>query len=145
MRDMTEIIESVKFYGHPNITGLHKTTIEVTRDNYLTKNGDCIIGISSNKGCIDLSDEFKQKLKTDNTRLEILLLVNNNEFLITANGSLDLLFTHSTDLVIRKSNFLCSRTLAINSDKSAFDIPRDIILDLQNTNTSGILELTVSD
>lgn len=142
---MKNIKESIKFYGHPNITGLHKTTIEVTRDKYLTKNGDCIIGISANKGCIDLADEFITKLKMSNTKLKILLLVNNKKFLITAKGSLDLHLTHSNDIVIRKSNFLCSRTLAINSNKSAFDIPRDIIEDLQNTNTIGILELTISD
>ena len=124
---------------------MHKTTIEVTRDKYLTKNGDCIIGISANKGCIDLADEFITKLKMSNTKLKILLLVNNKKFLITAKGSLDLHLTHSNDIVIRKSNFLCSRTLAINSNKSAFDIPRDIIEDLQNTNTIGILELTISD
>ena len=74
------IEEIIEFDGHPLIKATHRNTIEITRESILTQNGDCIIGISANKGCIDLSDEFKQKLKIDKTRLEILLLVNKIAF-----------------------------------------------------------------
>ena len=34
-------------YGHPNILGTHKTTFEFTKDNELTLNGDCIVGVKA--------------------------------------------------------------------------------------------------
>jgi hypothetical protein len=49
--------EEIVFYGHPNVLGLHKRTIEITKDDYLTERGDCIIGINSNKSCNDLDDK----------------------------------------------------------------------------------------
>ena len=34
-------------YGHPNILGTHKTTLEFTKDEDLTSNGNCIIGVKA--------------------------------------------------------------------------------------------------
>ena len=50
-----KILDKFYAYSHANVIGSHKTTIEITKDNYLTKKGDCIVGINSSKGCIDLS------------------------------------------------------------------------------------------
>ena len=38
-----------KFYafGHPNIQATHKTTLEFTKDEYVSLRGDCIIGIDA--------------------------------------------------------------------------------------------------
>ena len=41
--------------GHPLVLGSHPTTFEVTREDYLTKKGNCIIGIAADKGCSELS------------------------------------------------------------------------------------------
>ena len=34
-------------FGHKNITANHKTTLEFTKENSVTKKGDCIIGVNS--------------------------------------------------------------------------------------------------
>ena len=47
------------------------------------------------------------------------------------------------DIVIRKSRFICPRTLAIGSDTSSDLIPREIIKKLQNPKTKGIFEISV--
>ena len=39
---------------------------------------------------------------------------------------------HLTDIVIRKSNFICGRTLMIHADKAAVDLNKDLINDLAN-------------
>jgi len=43
-----------------------------------------------------------------------------------------LILTHPTDMVIRKSDYICNRTLAIRADKSANDLPRELVEKLKN-------------
>jgi hypothetical protein len=46
------------------------------------------------------------------------------------------------DIVIRKSDYVCPRTLCVLCDKASSDIPRDLVSKLQSPNT--IAELTIS-
>ncbi|MHA2278224.1 MAG: DUF371 domain-containing protein [Candidatus Kariarchaeaceae archaeon] len=51
-------------WGHPNITSRHKTTWQITTEDHLTLNGDCIIGIRSNMGPSEnIIYEMKVKLR----------------------------------------------------------------------------------
>nr|WP_305836316.1 DUF371 domain-containing protein [Candidatus Nanopusillus massiliensis] len=50
---------------------------------------------------------------------------------IIAYGSKNLLLTNYRSIVIRKSNYIDDRTLAINSNKSAIDIDRKLIEELR--------------
>ena len=120
-------IEFIEAFGHKNITAKNRTTFEVTKDDYLTKRGDCIIAINATKGVIDLSTKFKDLARQKNAMIMAVVKVEN--FKVTAKGwgSPSLTFAHPTDLVIRKSNFLCDRTLMINSDKTAKDFPREMM------------------
>ena len=43
------IIDTIDIMGHPFIQCIHNTTIEITKDNYLTKKGTCILGIKASK------------------------------------------------------------------------------------------------
>lgn len=120
------IMEIVKAKGHENVLAKHKTTFEITKENYLTKRGDCIIAINSNKGIPEFDEKFKNLLK-EGKNLKIEIECENLKENITAKGSKDLILTHEHDIVIRKSNFIDSRTLAINADKAAKDINRELI------------------
>jgi len=51
---------------------------------------------------------------------------------IVGRGSPQLSFTHPEDLVVRKSKYTCPRTLMIEADKAATDLPRSMIQLLQN-------------
>src|SRR5271157_1690273 len=64
--------EEIVAYGHPNISATHTTTFEVTKDPDLGKEGSCIIGVKANKGCADLSQDFKNALK-EARKVEITL------------------------------------------------------------------------
>ena len=135
--------EEITFYGHKNILSLHPRTIEVTKDPNLTKNGDCIIGVSANKACDDLNISVKKKLRTNDTFVKMKIIVDQDEFELTGIGNTDLSISHKHDIVLRKSNYADSRTLAISCDKSAIDIPRDLVKMLTNSDTKGILRVTV--
>ena len=118
----------IKAYGDPNIRATHKTTIEITKDNHLTERGDCILGIRADRGLKDIKnflDSHKGK------KLIVEFTVDDLSDRVT--GYLDprLSFLDERDIVIRKSSYICKRTLMINADKSAAEIDRSIVRKLR--------------
>ena len=43
----------IPFTGHKEILSLHEKTLEITKDDSLTPQGDCIVGVNSNISCFD--------------------------------------------------------------------------------------------
>ncbi|MBM4400405.1 MAG: DUF371 domain-containing protein, partial [Crenarchaeota archaeon] len=43
-----------------------------------------------------------------------------------------LTLSHPTDMVIRKSDYVCNRTLAVHADKAAQDLSRELVEKLRN-------------
>jgi hypothetical protein len=134
--------EEIIFYGHRNVQSLHARTIEITKDPNVTLQGDCIIGVSANKACCDINDRVQRMLKENNSHIIIDIIVGNRSFRMNATGDRRLPLLSRHEIVIRKSNFICERTMAIQCDKASRDIPRDMILLLQNAETKGILRIT---
>ena len=134
----------IPFSGHKNIRSLHKKTIEITKESNLTPSGDCIVGVSAYCGCNEISDEIKTKLKNPNSNVEFTIIIDDYSFKIKGKGHQDLLFSHPTDIVLRKSNYVCPRTLAVNCDKASDSIPRKIVKLLQDPKTKGIFRIKVT-
>ena len=122
----------IKAKGHENVLSLHKSTFEITKDNDLSLSGDCIIGLDIDKSMEDFPEEFKEKLANDDTKVIVELKTPNASDTIEGYGHHDLTLSHPTDIVCRKSTFVCSRTLMIKSNKAAIDLNRDLIKDLAN-------------
>ena len=133
----------ILFNGHKNILSLHKKTIEITKDDKLTVNGDCIVGINSSLACIDLPEKFKKKIQNPDTMIVFTIVTDEHSFSIRGKGSDKLTLKHTNDIVLRKSAFTCSRTIAINCDKASDDIPRTMIKKLQNPKTTGKLIIEI--
>lgn len=117
--------------GHENVTSLHKSTFEITTDESLTLKGDCIIGVKSGVTLNDLPEEIKDHIKTDNEKIELILETDNFSDKIVGYGSSKLTLNHPSDMVCRKSDFACSRTLMINADKAAKDLDKNLINELK--------------
>jgi hypothetical protein len=128
----SETREVILGYGHEKILATHKTTLEFTKDMHLSKKGDCIVTVATDKALADLSAEFKENLRKTNAKLSVLIEVDGLIEQVNAHGSPRLILTHPTDMVIRKSDYVCSRTLAIHADKAAQDLPRDFVEKLKN-------------
>ena len=122
----------IKAKGHENVLSLHKSTFEITKDKDLSLAGDCIIGLDIDKSMEDFPDEFKEKLANEDTKVIVELKTPNASDTIEGYGHHDLTLSHPTDIVCRKSTFVCSRTLMIKSNKAAIDLNRDLIKDLAN-------------
>ena len=134
----------IPFRGHKNILSLHQKTLEITKDDELTSNGDCIVGVSANISCVDLPEKMKKKIRNPKTKITFSIRAGNKKFTIQGNGSKKLSLKHTKDIVLRKSAFTCSRTIAINCDNASSDIPRDFVKILQNPKTLGSMTIEVS-
>lgn len=122
-----EAQETIVCRGHPLILGTHPTTFEITCEEHLTENGNCIIGVGADKGCAGLSPEFKECLAHDDAVLVTRLLAGGVEAVIRSKGAPGLLLNHPADLVWRRSTFTCGRTIGICSDQVAATLPRALI------------------
>jgi hypothetical protein len=124
--------EEILAYGHQNIQATHRATLEITKDPHLTKEGTCIVAVSASKALADLSPTFKEIMRDDKAKLTILIAAGKDTELVTASGNSRLALTHPTDIVIRKSDYTCTRTLAIRADKAACDLSTSIVAKLKN-------------
>jgi hypothetical protein len=74
----------------------------------------------------DFSEEFREKIRNSN-KIIVEIVVGDLKETIIGKGHKDLILNHPTDIVIRKSNFICPRTLMIGADKSAKELNREIV------------------
>jgi hypothetical protein len=79
------------------------------------------------KALADLTTDFKEKLLKPNAKLTITIEADGITEQVNAKGSPQLILTHPTDMVVRKSDYVCSRTLAVHADKAACDLSRDLV------------------
>jgi hypothetical protein len=135
--------DEVTFYGHPNIRSLHAKTIEITKHEHLTPRGDCIIGVKADKACADLDESFKYRLKSNSSVVRIEIMVGDESFLISGLGDERLTMLNTHDIVIRKTNFVCPRTMSVLCDKASSDMPRKLVKMLQDQETKGIFRITL--
>lgn len=133
----------IQFSGHENIRSNHQKTIEITKESHLTSSGDCIIGVNASASCADLPDSFKKKLQNPNSKVSFSIKVGSHEFIVEGRGHENLILTHLEDIVIRKSSFVCPRTLAVKCDKASDLMPREMISLLQNPNTRGTFTIMI--
>lgn len=126
--------------GHKNVSSLHKSTFEITKDVEIGPTADCIIGVDMDNSMLNFPEEFKQKIANSNTVIKVVLDTENGHDEITGFGHEDLTLTHPTDIVCRTSDYTCPRTLMIRADKAARDLDSNLIEDLKN---EKIMEVTI--
>tara|TARA_B100000029_G_scaffold230656_1_gene228169 strand:- start:90696 stop:91124 length:429 start_codon:yes stop_codon:yes gene_type:complete len=139
------IIEEIEFNGHPEVRAEHKTTMEITMDKHLTEKGDCIIGVNAKIACNTLDDKIKEEIQKDNNKITIEIIVEDMKFKTKAMGSSKLSLKHKKDIVLRKSVFTCTRTVGINAEDAAIDVPRKMINRLRNPNVKGMFRIIIGE
>lgn len=111
-------------WGHPNVRAKHKTTIEFTKDEHLTPEGDCIIGVRA--------DFDAQKLKAfvkEHSFVKITVTAGRETEVIHAKTNPE--FDDEHEFVIRMGEHPSKRTFAVRADKSAKYLSRELIKCLQ--------------
>ena len=138
------ILEKIYAYGHKNILCTHKTTIELTKTSSLTKKGNCILGINASKACSDLNVNLKNNLK-QGRKIKITIKTINFLDSFYGYGNKDLTLIDKNDIVFRKSDFICGRTILINCTKSSRELKRDLIQELRNLHNKFSLTFEIED
>jgi len=137
---ITEIIEA---YGHQNIQSTHKTTFEITKEAELTSRGNCIVAVNATRGAADLNSKLKEAARKENAKITVIIEAGGVREVVRASGNPRLSFTHSTDLVIRKSGYICGRTVAVRADKAASNLSRKLVEKMQSSRQKIEITLTV--
>ena len=137
-----KVEEYFEAYGDKNIRAAHPTSFEFTKDNYLTRKGDCILGIKASKSATDLTEDFKRLAKNRNSIIHVSIEVDGIIETAIGYGHPSLTYTHPRDMVFRKSIYTCERTIMIRSSKAAKDFSRQIIQMLKNPYQK--IEITLS-
>ena len=127
------ILDTVLAYGHPLVKCSHRTTIELTKEDYLTEQGSCILGINASKACKDLNLELKEKIRNRNA-IRVLIEVDDIIDSFIGYGDEKLHLKSENDMVFRKSSYICDRTVLINCTKSSMDLNRELIKKLNDPN-----------
>jgi hypothetical protein len=116
-------------------------TLEITKDAHITERGDCIVAICASKGAADLSPEFHRLVRNEDARITVTLEAAGQSEVIIGRGDSRLTLSHPADLVARKSNYVCRRTLMVEADRSASDLKREFVTALRNQNSMVTIEI----
>jgi len=134
------IIESLTAKGHPLVKATHPTTLMITKDREIGPRGDCIVAVAADKGAADLSSRIKRAIR-EGRGVKVTFKVGGAVAVVSALGHRGLTLSDARDMVIRKSSFVCGRTLAVKANKAAIDLPRDFVARLRDS--SAKVQITI--
>jgi 16S rRNA (cytidine1402-2'-O)-methyltransferase len=103
--------------GHPNISGTHDKTLELTRASDIGPRATCIVGVGAN-----YDDDALLKLRGE---IEVVLEGNGVSDSFTATVSP--FFLGGSSLVFRRGPGLRTRTFAYDASKTAADLDRALV------------------
>jgi hypothetical protein len=75
--------------------------------------------------------------------VKIEIMAGGESFAINGMGDERLTLQNPHDIVIRKTNFVCPRTMSVKCDRASSDMPRKMVKILQDKDAKGIFRITV--
>jgi 16S rRNA (cytidine1402-2'-O)-methyltransferase len=120
--------------GHPNVTGTHGKTVEVTRDVDISRRATCVLGVAS--------DHDDRALLALRGPVEVALECDGVTDGFTA--TISPFFLGDSSLVFRRGASLRGRTLAFDATKTAADVDRDLVAKLGASDRELRVTITAS-
>ena len=133
------ILEEIYAFGHENISCIHSSTIELTKDQNVTKKGTCILGLKATKGCSDLNEETKKAIRYGK-KITIKIKVDNEYDTFYGFGHPNLNLLNPNEMVFRKSDFICDRTVLIRCSKASRDLKNALIDKIKVSNKQFLIQ-----
>jgi len=134
--------EVVRARGHEHVTAAHESTFEVTTDDYLTPAGDCILAIEADRAPSDFDPAFVVACQDRGAAITATIQAGGHESSVPARGDPDLTFESDRSCVVRTSDYVDDRTVAVGSEHAAAGFDRGMIEALAD-GAELVLELTV--
>ena len=141
---MMPLRETFKAWGHPNVRSTHRTTLMTPTDGHLSTRGDCIVAVSAEKGHRDISPRIKEAIRSEGESVRLIIEIESKTFIVGGFGDPRLTLSHPSDIVVRKSGYICDRTLMIGADMAACDIDDSLIELLRKENCQISLTIEAS-
>ncbi|MCW3991716.1 MAG: DUF371 domain-containing protein [Candidatus Bathyarchaeota archaeon] len=126
-------METFAARGHPNIRAGHRTTLMVTREPELTPRGDCIVAVAAERGLGSLDPRMKEAIRSRDAGVRLILEAGGLIFEVLGRGNAGLTLSNPTDMIARRSHYMCDGTLMVGADKAACDIEPPLLRLLQNS------------
>lgn len=123
-------------FGHQNIIGKHSTTLEITSERNLTKQGTCIVGVNATATLNKLDKSLKALAMLNTTRIVLRMTTDGLTEEVSGWGGPGLTYSDSTSMVARTSSYECDRTLMVRADKAASDLNRSFVERLKSPGTT---------
>jgi hypothetical protein len=132
-------------FGHNNVVGKHQTTLEITSEDFLTRQGTCIVGIRATQTLAGLDSAIKALAVLETTKIVLMMEVNGIIEQVAGTGGPGLTYSDSVSMVARTSSYQCGRTLLIHADKAASDLDERFVNSLKDSNAVMNCELHFID
>ena len=139
-----KVSEQITAQGHKNILCTHKSTIELTKEKQMTKRGTCILGVNSTKACYDLNLELRNKIKSG-AKVKVEIKIDDCSESFTGCGNESLTLKDEKDMVFRKSDYICDRTVLIKCSKAAFELDQYLIEKLKKPGKHFTVTLEIDE
>jgi len=121
------LTQTIRARGHENVSGEHASTLEVTSDDFLTPAGDCILGIEADTVPAEFDPGFVAACQDEDAQITVELDAGGYTERFVARGHPDLTFENERSAVVRTSDYVDDRTIAVRSDSAAGDVDRDLV------------------
>jgi hypothetical protein len=138
-----KVVEELTAYGHRNIQGTHETTLEITKAEHVTLKGNCIVAVRASKAISDFISSFKDLLRKPASKVTLIIEINGLRDEVQGFGDPRLRLNSREDIVCRRSNFACGRTLMVKANKAAKDVHRRVIEELRNPTSKASITISV--
>jgi len=115
-------IEVVRARGHENVRADHRSTLEVTSDDYLTPAGDCIVAVSADRVPADFDTAFVAACQDHDATITATIEAGDHTATVTGRGHPDLSFENERSHVLRTSTYVDDRTVLVDADAAAADL-----------------------
>lgn len=138
------IMASHTFYarGSPKIMAAHRTTLEITTEEIRSRRGDCIVATCAEVGLSSLPDELKSRMRTDGNPIVLKMEAAGEAEVVKGEGDSRLTLSSDCEMVARKGDYVCGRTMMVRADKAAADLRRGFVSLLKDPNMR--IKITIS-
>jgi hypothetical protein len=128
--------------GHRNVIGTHRTTLEITKESRLTRNGTCILATDSSLALRDFNQSIRELARRSTTRIVLEMTADTLTERVVGWGSSGLTYKSETCMVARVSEYECDRTLMVKADRASKDLSREFVAKLTNPDVRLYCKLT---
>lgn len=116
--------------GHDSITATNRRAIEITKDPYVTKRGDCIIACCAERAAGELSPDVLKALASGGV-VVVMIDAGGLREIVTGRAPRAVPLS-SHRVVIRRSEYVDSSTVAVRASKAAADLSSAVVARLRS-------------